>query len=106
MTAFATLQEKIAFSAEKMAKCNIFDSANMFCDAYCFEPGQVQKAHAHDGSDKVYYVLDGVVEIQIGDDTRRLEAGELAHAGPGVPHGATNPGPERATVLVFMAPKP
>ncbi len=106
MPAFASLHERIAFSAEKMAKRNIFDSEHMFCDVYCFEPGQVQKAHAHDGSDKVYYVLEGAVDIQIGDDTRRLEAGGLAHAAPGVAHGATNPGPDRSTVLVFMSPKP
>ncbi len=106
MAAFATLAEKIAFSSEKMAKCNIFDSEHMFCDVYCFEPGQVQKPHAHDGSDKVYYVLEGAVDIQIGEETRRLEAGGLAHAAPGVAHGATNPGPARSKVLVFMSPKP
>lgn len=106
MAAFAKLDEKIAFSAEKMAKCNIFDSEHMFCDVYCFEPGQIQKPHAHAGSDKVYYVLDGSVDIQIGEETRRLAAGDLAHAAPDVPHGAENPGPGRATVLVFMSPKP
>lgn len=106
MSAFSTVDEKAAFSGEKMAKCNIFDSEHMFCDVYCFEPGQVQKSHAHAGSDKVYYVLEGAVDIEIGDETRRLEAGGLAHAAPGVPHGAANPGPERAKVLVFMSPKP
>jgi len=106
MAAFATLKEKIAFSDDKMAKCNIFDSTGMFCDVYCFEPGQVQKPHAHEGSDKIYYVLEGAADVQIGDETRRLTSGALAHAGPGVPHGVTNPGPDRLTVLVFMAPKP
>lgn len=106
MPAFAELTEKIAFRAEKMTKCNIFDSENMFCDVYCFEPGQTQKPHAHEGSDKIYCVLDGVADVQIGDETRRLASGGLAHAGPGVDHGVTNPGPGRLTVLVFMAPKP
>lgn len=106
MTAFSTVDETARFSSEKMAKCNIFDSAHMFCDVYCFEPGQSQKAHAHEGSDKVYYVLEGSVDIEIGEETRRLEAGGLAHAAPGVSHGATNPGPGRAKVLVFMSPKP
>lgn len=106
MSVFTTLAEKIAFSAEKMAKRNIFDSHNMFCDVYCFEPGQEQKPHAHPGADKVYYVLDGEADVQIGDNTRRLSPGGLAHAGPDVAHGVKNPGPGRLTVLVFMAPKP
>lgn len=106
MAAFATVEEKAAFSSEKMAKCNVFDSEHMFCDVYCFEAGQTQKPHAHAGSDKVYYVLEGAVDIQIGDETRRVEAGGLAHAAPGVSHGATNPGPQQAKVLVFMSPKP
>lgn len=106
MSFFATIEEKIAFRAEKMAKCNVFESGNMFCDVYCLEPGQSQKKHAHERSDKVYYVLAGVAELQIGDDCQRLPAGGLAHAPPGVEHGVTNPGPARLALLVFMAPKP
>ena len=106
MDAFATIRDRIAFSSEKMKKCNIFDSEKMFCDVYCFESGQEQKAHAHPESDKIYYVIEGAGEIRIGDETRRLKAGELAHAAPGVPHGVVNPGPDRLTILVFMAPKP
>ena len=106
MSAFAHVAEKLGFATDKMKKHNVFDSANMFCDVYCFEPGQAQTAHAHAGSDKVYYVLEGEADLQIGDETRRLGAGGLAHAGPGIAHGVTNPGPGRLTLLVFMAPKP
>jgi quercetin dioxygenase-like cupin family protein len=89
-----------------MCKNNVFDSERMFCDVYCFEAGQTQVAHAHAGSDKIYYVLSGTAEIQIGDETRRLGPGGAAHAAPGEPHGVTNPGPGRLSLLVFMAPKP
>lgn len=106
MSAFARVSDLVAFSPEKMRKQNVFDSANMFCDVYCLEPGQQQSAHAHAGSDKVYYVLDGMADVRIGDETRRLGAGEAAHAGPGVAHALSNPGPARLIVLVFMAPKP
>ena len=106
MGAFTTLDEHAVFSAEKMAKCNLFDSQNMFCDVYCFEPGQVQKAHAHAHSDKIYSVLEGVADIEVGGETRRVEPGGLAHAAPGVSHGVSNPGPGRLKILVFMAPKP
>lgn len=28
------------FSCEKMKKNNIFQTTRLFCDVYCFEPGQ------------------------------------------------------------------
>ena len=106
MSAFVRIAERIAFSDEKMRKQSLFDSPNMFCDVYCFEPGQEQKAHSHAGSDKVYVVLDGRAEIQIGEETKSVGPGEAAHAAAGEPHAVKNPGPDRSTVLVFMAPKP
>ena len=54
------LSERERFSGEKFQKVNIFDSPRMFCDIYCFEPGQKQALHAHDGADKIYYVLAGM----------------------------------------------
>jgi quercetin dioxygenase-like cupin family protein len=106
MSVFVDVLAKLDFSAEKMRKNNVFDSDRMFCDVYCFEPGQTQAAHAHAGSDKIYYVIDGTAEIQIGAETRSLGPGGAAHAGPGEAHGVTNPGPGRLSLLVFMAPKP
>ena len=35
------------FAADKMQKVNMFETPQMFCDVYCLEPGQAQKAHAH-----------------------------------------------------------
>ncbi|MEW6272644.1 MAG: cupin domain-containing protein [Thermodesulfobacteriota bacterium] len=106
MSSFVDVKTRVAFSGDKMKKQNLFDSERMFCDVYCFEPGQTQAAHAHAGSDKIYYVLDGTAEIQIGDETRTVGPGSAAHAAPGVAHAVANPGPDRLTVLVFMAPKP
>ena len=46
-----------AFNEQKMQKVNLFETERMFCDLYCFEPGQEQKTHTHAGADKIYYVL-------------------------------------------------
>lgn len=106
MECFKDVFAQVRFAAEKMQKVNLFDTARMFCDVYCFEPGQEQTAHAHAGSDKVYYVLQGTGQIRIDQDTRALGPGSIALAPAGAAHGVRNPGPERLTVLVFMAPKP
>jgi quercetin dioxygenase-like cupin family protein len=94
------------FDAAKLQKLNLFETDRFFCDVYCLEPGQLQKPHAHAGSDKVYAVLEGAVVAQIGGEERELHAGEAALAEAGMEHGLVNRSQERAAVLVFMSPKP
>ena len=55
------VSDSVAFSSEKLKKVSLFDTEKFFCDVYCFEPGQSQKVHSHEGSDKIYYVLEGRV---------------------------------------------
>jgi mannose-6-phosphate isomerase-like protein (cupin superfamily) len=106
MSNFADVHANSRFAADKMKKNNLFTTERLFCDVYCFEPGQVQTPHSHDGSDKVYYVIAGTARISIGVDEREVGAGVAALAPSGVAHAVTNPGPERLTLLVLMAPKP
>lgn len=106
MSLFADVHAHARFAAEKMTKNNLFTTDRLFCDVYCFEPGQEQAAHSHAGSDKVYFVLSGAALIRIGDDERAVSAGTAALAPSDVPHAVRNPGPERLTLLVLMAPKP
>ena len=106
MSHYADLHALSVFSDEKMKKNNLFTTERLFCDVYCFEPGQEQKAHSHAGSDKVYYVLSGTAIVRIGDEEREAAAGTAALAPSEVPHAVRNPGPDRLMVLVLMAPKP
>ena len=94
------------FAADKLQKLNLFETPNFFLDVYCLEPGQEQKAHAHAGSDKVYAVLEGEAEVQVGDERQTLKAGEAALCPAGVQHGLRNGSTARAAVLVLMAPRP
>lgn len=106
MQNFTKISDAVQFSAEKMKKNGIFETARFFCDLYCFEPGQAQAAHTHEGSDKVYYVVRGKGRFHIGGEERELGEGEIALAQSGQNHGVVNSGTERLLVLVFMAPKP
>lgn len=94
------------FSTEKMKKNKLFETDRMFSDLYCFEPGQKQKPHAHQGEDKIYCVLEGEGVIQIGDEEDCLSAGNAVLAPAGLTHGVTNRSSNRLVILVFMAPKP
>jgi len=106
MKVFKNVLSQVSFAADKMKKVNLFDTERMFCDVYCFEPGQEQTAHAHKGADKVYYVLQGTGQVRVGQAVRELGPGGIALAPAGAEHSVRNPGPDRLTVLVFMAPKP
>ncbi|HZS01398.1 MAG TPA: cupin domain-containing protein [Chloroflexota bacterium] len=94
------------FAAEGLQKLNLFQTPHFFADVYCLEPGQEQKAHAHEGSDKVYAVLEGRAVVRVGDEEQELGPQQAALAPSGSAHGVRNPGPERLVLLVFMAPLP
>lgn len=98
--------ERVAFAAGKLAKTNLVDTPNLFCDVYGLEPGQAQARHRHAVGDKLYLVLAGRGRIRVGDEEHEVTAGDLVCAPAGSEHGVENPGPERLALLVVMAPKP
>jgi mannose-6-phosphate isomerase-like protein (cupin superfamily) len=100
------ISDAVAFSEEKMKKNALFDSAHLFYDAYCLLPGQSQKVHAHEGSDKVYYVLRGEGRFTVGEEERHLGEGDAVIARAGDPHGVSNETQENLVLLVTMAPRP
>lgn len=106
MDAFVDVAARLAFSPDKLRKIGLVDTPNLFCDAYCLEPGQEQARHRHAVGDKLYYVLSGTARIRVGDEERDVPAGHLACARAGEEHAVRNPGPERLALLVVMAPKP
>jgi quercetin dioxygenase-like cupin family protein len=96
----------LRFSDEKMQKVNLFESHRMFADLYCLQPGQQQKPHTHDESDKIYVELEGESTFVVGEEERTLTRGESCVAKAGEPHGVRNDSSENAVLLVFMAPHP
>lgn len=101
-----TLQDLRSFDPSKMRKNNLFQTPRFFCDLYCLEAGQSQAPHTHEGSDKVYVVLEGEGTFRVGSEEAALEAGQAALAESGAVHGVVNEGPDRLVCLVFMAPHP
>ena len=95
-----------SFSEAKMQKNALFDSERLFYDLYCLLPGQAQKVHAHEGSDKVYYVLRGTGRFTVGDEERDLGTGHAVIARAGEQHGVRNESGEELVLLVTMAPRP
>ncbi len=100
------LSELIRYQPDKMAKVDVAASAHLMCGLNCFEPGQAQKAHAHAGADKLYYVLEGSGEFTVGEEKRTLGQGELLYVPEDVEHGVVNTSNGRLAVLIVIAPNP
>ena len=98
--------DAVEFNPEKMKKVSLFDTDHFFCDIYCLEPGQSQKVHSHDGSDKVYYLLEGQGKVTVGTEEKVLLQNEITMAPSGQDHGVLNHSNDKLVLLVFMAPKP
>ena len=94
------------FSNEKMGKATLVQGSQLFAGLNSFEPGQSHAPHAHAGQDKLYYVLQGECEVQIGEETQSLAAGDAAFAPAGVIHGIRNTGDARLVVMAVLAPPP
>ena len=100
------LRKNRLFSGEKMRKNSLAESGRFFCDLYCFEPGQEQKIHRHDDTDKVYIVLEGRGTFRVGDEEHNLVPDEGVLAAAHQDHGVRNQTDQRLVLLVFMAPRP
>jgi quercetin dioxygenase-like cupin family protein len=75
------------------------DSAVVYFE---IEPGDRLAEHT-DSAEEVLYVVAGEVEAQVGNERRRLTAGDLAVIPAMVPHGVGNVGTESVKVVGFFS---
>ena len=91
---------------DKMGKSTIYESARLLVGLNAFEPGQSHALHAHNGMDKMYYVLHGQGVFLLEDRELPMKTGDLLVAPDGVRHGVRNTGEDRLLVLAVLAPAP
>lgn len=103
--AFTRVGEQAMFNPERMTKLDLARGELLFAGINCFEAGQSQALHLHEGADKFYLVMTGKARITIGAETREVGPGMLAWAPAGVAHGVDE-ALERTVMLVAMAPSP
>ena len=104
MNNFLKWQDHAGSQPEKFFKTTLWQSAHLTLGLNCLEPGQTQKVHAHEGADKFYFVLEGEGHFTIGDQQRIAKQEMLIVAPAGIPHGVTNNGRERLSLLVTISP--
>ena len=60
--------------------------------------------HVHEREDELVYVLEGTLEVTLGDQTMSATAGVMALLPRGIPHGFTNVGDSASRVLDTILP--
>jgi quercetin dioxygenase-like cupin family protein len=65
-------------------------------------PAQGPKLHRHP-YDETFVILEGRVLVQVGDESIEGGPGDIVIGPPNVPHGFTNLGPDRASLICIHA---
>ena len=68
------------------------------------EPGQGVATHVHQHEDELVYVIDGELEVTLGDQKMSAGAGIMALLPRGIPHGFTNVGNRPSRLLDVILP--
>lgn len=76
--------------------CYLFESA--------FGPGEGNRMHRHQREDEIGYVLEGSLEVRLGDRSRILETGGIARLPKGIPHAIRNPSTTPSRYLFIAVP--
>lgn len=66
------------------------------------EPGAGAPLHVHDGVDEVFILLQGRLDIRLGDERFVVEADHTIAIPAGVPHAFVAVGPEPVRMFTFM----
>ena len=67
-------------------------------------PGGGPPPHIHRREDEMFYVVEGEITMQIGDERRVAKAGTFVHMPIGILHAFTNDTDQPAKVLISFAP--
>lgn len=70
------------------------------------EPGGKGKEHEHagEGHEEIYYVVEGELDVDLGEETVTLGENEAIRVDPGQPRQLHNRGNETARVVIAGAP--
>ena len=60
--------------------------------------------HVHANEDEMFFVLDGVMTVQVGDRLQELAAGGLAWGARGIPHAFANRAKDPLRIMIMWIP--
>jgi quercetin dioxygenase-like cupin family protein len=80
------------------------ESEGVFCFETFDPPGTFVPPHIHPTQDEFIYVLDGILDLRLGDGRRQARPGDLVAMPMGVPHAYYNNQHLPARALFWVSP--
>lgn len=91
-------------NARRPDRPNALDSERLIIHTNEYEPGGVSgDGHSHPDQEQAFYVLEGEIEVEVGDETHRLSAGDCVLLPRGVFHKHRNIGDKPLKFLFISA---
>ncbi|MBI3990245.1 MAG: cupin domain-containing protein [candidate division NC10 bacterium] len=95
------------FSADRFVRRRVWQTDNLHCNIYCFEPGQQNSLHRHPVSNEVIFCWEGEGVVVVGEGKAPIRAGETVLVPVNVPHGYINTSTDqRMIITVIQCPLP
>ncbi|MEC9373838.1 MAG: cupin domain-containing protein [Planctomycetota bacterium] len=67
-------------------------------------PGEGVGAHVHEREDELVYLLEGEIEVTLGENSMKVPTGACALLPRGIPHGYVNTGAAPSRLLAILMP--
>lgn len=72
---------------------------------YVMEPGfSPPPPHIHNKMQEIFYVLNGILAMRVGEQTSEISAGGLVLVSPGTVHAPSNPSSQATKMLIICTP--
>ena len=95
------------FSSRGFVRQRVWQSDQLHCNIYYFEPGQQNSLHCHPTADEVVFCWEGEGIIVVGDEHFPFTAGETVLVPKNTPHGYLNTSQNsRMMITVVQCPLP
>ncbi len=98
-------ETKVVETPHKVDVRKLYDYDNAQVMHMTLKAGESLKPHITP-VDVFFYILEGIVDVQIGDETVSVEKDNLVESPKGIIHCLSNSSKSIARILVVKAPKP
>jgi len=94
------------FNADKFVKKVPLGTDKFVFNTFYFKPRQILPLHKHPVTDELFYIVEGVGEFTVGNESVIVGPASAIYGPANVFHGLVNSGDKEMTVISVQAPKP
>lgn len=98
-------EEKTVETPHKVDVRKLYDHESAQVMHITLQPNESLKPHITP-VDVFFYILEGVVDVQVGDETLSVQKDHLVESPKDIVHCLSNSSTQSARILVVKAPKP